>query len=230
MPSFCPTVCSVPSLLVKSKVCQLSRQVVITPDRKQDFPVLTGWAREQPIYLFSSIVSIFHTPTSIYFSRTYIYLSPNIPAAWSTRSCQVLPGVLLLALSVPESCNCNFYSIWFIILIHGHHLRKFSRHILHKAICADSCMLFSCVFLYLLLFSVLVRTLPDSQSPEAFTSPLPSHRLSNGHRNGTSNGGGLLTPCNSATSSRAARSATPLLVWWAFPLKREMKSGFLMCF
>ncbi|XP_031169818.1 pleckstrin homology-like domain family B member 3 isoform X1 [Sander lucioperca] len=51
---------------------------------------------------------------------------------------------------------------------------------------------------------VLVRTLPDSQSPEAFTSPLPSHRLSNGHRNGTSNGGGLLTPCNSATSSRAA--------------------------
>ncbi|XP_034729765.1 pleckstrin homology-like domain family B member 3 isoform X1 [Etheostoma cragini] len=51
---------------------------------------------------------------------------------------------------------------------------------------------------------VLVRTLPDSQCPEAFTSPLPSHRLSNGHRNGTSNGGLLLTPCSSATSSRAA--------------------------
>ncbi|XP_070823379.1 pleckstrin homology-like domain family B member 3 isoform X1 [Chaetodon trifascialis] len=50
----------------------------------------------------------------------------------------------------------------------------------------------------------LVRTLPDSQSPEAFTSPILSHRLSNGHRPGTSNGGGLLTPCNSATSSRAA--------------------------
>ncbi|XP_070692233.1 pleckstrin homology-like domain family B member 3 isoform X2 [Pempheris klunzingeri] len=54
----------------------------------------------------------------------------------------------------------------------------------------------------------LVRTLPDSQTPEAFTSPLPSHRLSNGHsgghRPGTSNGSGLLTPCNSATSSRAA--------------------------
>ncbi|XP_071326048.1 pleckstrin homology-like domain family B member 3 isoform X2 [Trachinotus anak] len=54
----------------------------------------------------------------------------------------------------------------------------------------------------------LVRALPDSQTPEAFTSPLPSHRLSNGHsvghRPGTSNGGGLLTPCNSATSSRAA--------------------------
>ncbi|KAM9353307.1 pleckstrin homology-like domain family B member 2 [Symphorus nematophorus] len=57
----------------------------------------------------------------------------------------------------------------------------------------------------------LVRTLPDSQTPEAFTSPLPSHRLSNGHsssggghRPGTSNGGGLLTPCNSTTSSRAA--------------------------
>lgn len=54
----------------------------------------------------------------------------------------------------------------------------------------------------------LVRTVPDSQTPEAFTSPLPSHRLSNGHssghRPGTSNGGGLLTPCNSATSSRAA--------------------------
>ncbi|XP_045902110.1 pleckstrin homology-like domain family B member 3 isoform X1 [Micropterus dolomieu] len=54
----------------------------------------------------------------------------------------------------------------------------------------------------------LVRTLPDSQTPEAFTSPLPSHRLSNGHssghRPGTSDGGGLLTPCNSTTSSRAA--------------------------
>ncbi|XP_053182669.1 pleckstrin homology-like domain family B member 3 isoform X2 [Scomber japonicus] len=54
----------------------------------------------------------------------------------------------------------------------------------------------------------LVRTVPDSQTPEAFTSPLPSHRLSNGHssrhRPGTSNSGGLLTPCNSATSSRAA--------------------------
>ncbi|GLD46300.1 pleckstrin homology-like domain family B member 3, partial [Lates japonicus] len=54
----------------------------------------------------------------------------------------------------------------------------------------------------------LVRTLPDSQTPEAFTSPLLSHRLSNGHssgpRPGTSNGGGLLTPCNSATSSRTA--------------------------
>ncbi|XP_036931684.1 pleckstrin homology-like domain family B member 3 isoform X2 [Acanthopagrus latus] len=54
----------------------------------------------------------------------------------------------------------------------------------------------------------LVRTLPDSQSPGAFTSPLPSHRLSNGHssghRPGTSNGSGLLTPCNSTTSSRAA--------------------------
>ncbi|XP_040899321.1 pleckstrin homology-like domain family B member 3 isoform X2 [Toxotes jaculatrix] len=54
----------------------------------------------------------------------------------------------------------------------------------------------------------LVRTLPDSQTPEAFTSPLPSLRLSNGHssghRPGTSNCSGLLTPCNSATSSRAA--------------------------
>ncbi|XP_067367681.1 pleckstrin homology-like domain family B member 3 isoform X1 [Channa argus] len=54
----------------------------------------------------------------------------------------------------------------------------------------------------------LVRTLPDSQTPEAFPSPLPSHRLSNGHgvghRPGISNGGELLTPCNSTTSSRAA--------------------------
>ncbi|XP_047454728.1 pleckstrin homology-like domain family B member 3 isoform X2 [Mugil cephalus] len=53
-----------------------------------------------------------------------------------------------------------------------------------------------------------VRTLPDNKSPQAFTSPLVSHRLSNGdsgaHRPGTSNGGGFLTPCNSATSSRAA--------------------------
>ncbi|KAK9514181.1 hypothetical protein VZT92_027667 [Zoarces viviparus] len=54
----------------------------------------------------------------------------------------------------------------------------------------------------------LVRTLSDSRKPEAFTSPLASHRLSNGHssdhRHGNSNGGGFLTPCNSATSSRAA--------------------------
>ncbi|XP_041797529.1 pleckstrin homology-like domain family B member 3 isoform X1 [Chelmon rostratus] len=50
----------------------------------------------------------------------------------------------------------------------------------------------------------LVRTLPDRPTPEAFTSPLLSHRLSNGHRPGTSNGGGLHTPCNSTTSSRAA--------------------------
>ncbi|KAI3361273.1 hypothetical protein L3Q82_013456 [Scortum barcoo] len=53
----------------------------------------------------------------------------------------------------------------------------------------------------------LVRTLPDSQSPEAFTSPLLSHRLSNGHSSGHrtgTNGSGLLTPCNSTTSSRAA--------------------------
>ncbi|CAJ1062794.1 pleckstrin homology-like domain family B member 3 [Xyrichtys novacula] len=52
----------------------------------------------------------------------------------------------------------------------------------------------------------LVRALPDSSG--AFTSPLPSHRLSNGHnsvhRPVTSNGGGLITPCNSTTSSRAA--------------------------
>ncbi|XP_072249895.1 uncharacterized protein phldb3 isoform X2 [Leuresthes tenuis] len=54
----------------------------------------------------------------------------------------------------------------------------------------------------------LVRMLPDSQTTEAYTSPVNSHRLSNGHidrqRPGTSNGGGILTPCNSATSSRAA--------------------------
>ncbi|XP_063736516.1 pleckstrin homology-like domain family B member 3 isoform X2 [Eleginops maclovinus] len=54
----------------------------------------------------------------------------------------------------------------------------------------------------------LVRMLPDSQSPGAFTSPVHSHRLSNGHssghRPGSSNGGGFLTPCNSTTSSRAA--------------------------
>ncbi|XP_071782709.1 pleckstrin homology-like domain family B member 2 isoform X2 [Centroberyx gerrardi] len=61
----------------------------------------------------------------------------------------------------------------------------------------------------------LVRTDPDSQSPEAFASPLASHRLSNGHSNGHrpghSNGGGLLTPCNSANSSRAASPSQGLL-------------------
>ncbi|XP_068179330.1 pleckstrin homology-like domain family B member 3 isoform X2 [Antennarius striatus] len=56
---------------------------------------------------------------------------------------------------------------------------------------------------------VLVRTVSDSQTPEAFAARLQSHRLSNGHSGmhrpgSSSNGGGLLTPCNSTTSSRAA--------------------------
>nr|XP_020445908.1 pleckstrin homology-like domain family B member 3 isoform X2 [Monopterus albus] len=54
----------------------------------------------------------------------------------------------------------------------------------------------------------LVCMLPDSQNPEAFTSPLPFQRLSNGysswHKPGTSNGGGLLTRSNSAASSHTA--------------------------
>ncbi|KAM4736331.1 pleckstrin homology-like domain family B member 2 isoform 3-T3 [Anableps anableps] len=50
----------------------------------------------------------------------------------------------------------------------------------------------------------LVRTLPDSETTEVFTSPISSHRLSNGHRPASSNGGGLHTPCNSEASSRAA--------------------------
>ncbi|XP_037532724.1 pleckstrin homology-like domain family B member 3 [Nematolebias whitei] len=54
----------------------------------------------------------------------------------------------------------------------------------------------------------LVRSLPDSQIPEVYVSPVSSHRLGNGHSNGlrpvSANGGTLLTPCNSATSSRAA--------------------------
>lgn len=55
---------------------------------------------------------------------------------------------------------------------------------------------------------VFVRALPDSQSPEGFSSPLSPYRLSNGHSNGhrptVGNGGGFLPPCNSTTSSRAA--------------------------
>uniref|UniRef100_G3PG88 Pleckstrin homology like domain family B member 3 n=1 Tax=Gasterosteus aculeatus aculeatus TaxID=481459 RepID=G3PG88_GASAC len=50
------------------------------------------------------------------------------------------------------------------------------------------------------------RTLPDSQSPDVFSSPPASHRLSNGHAvaHRHVNGGGFLTPCNSTTGSRAA--------------------------
>ncbi|XP_011483992.1 pleckstrin homology-like domain family B member 3 isoform X3 [Oryzias latipes] len=59
----------------------------------------------------------------------------------------------------------------------------------------------------------LLRMPPDSQTSEAQASPHVSHRLTNGHANGhkpvSGNGGGLLTPCNSATSSRAA---SPCLV------------------
>ncbi|XP_054596948.1 pleckstrin homology-like domain family B member 3 isoform X2 [Nothobranchius furzeri] len=53
----------------------------------------------------------------------------------------------------------------------------------------------------------LVRSLPDSQPPDIYVSPVPSHRLSNKHSNGlspgTGNGAALRTPCNSTTSSRA---------------------------
>ncbi|TWW80127.1 Pleckstrin -like proteiny-like domain family B member 3 [Takifugu flavidus] len=53
----------------------------------------------------------------------------------------------------------------------------------------------------------LVRILPDKQTQEAFTSPRPSHRLTNGHRGDhgapISNGSSSFTSCNSASSSRA---------------------------
>ncbi|XP_037310763.2 pleckstrin homology-like domain family B member 3 [Pungitius pungitius] len=49
------------------------------------------------------------------------------------------------------------------------------------------------------------RTLPDTQSPEAFSSPpIATHRLSNGHGVAHRHVNGFLTPCNSTTSSRAA--------------------------
>ncbi|KAM4600904.1 uncharacterized protein phldb3 isoform 2-T4 [Polymixia lowei] len=60
----------------------------------------------------------------------------------------------------------------------------------------------------------LVRTEADSRSPEAFSpAPVPAHRLSNGHRaaHGNGGGGGPLTPCNSANSSRAASPCLGLL-------------------
>ncbi|KAL0984791.1 hypothetical protein UPYG_G00146950 [Umbra pygmaea] len=55
----------------------------------------------------------------------------------------------------------------------------------------------------------LVRMVPDSQNPEDFPSPLPSHRHSNGHRPGHNNG--LLTPCNSSSNSRAASPSMELI-------------------
>ncbi|XP_055019776.1 pleckstrin homology-like domain family B member 3 isoform X2 [Boleophthalmus pectinirostris] len=56
-----------------------------------------------------------------------------------------------------------------------------------------------------------VRDADSHMIPEAYISPITSHRLSNsicnghgnGHKPGSSNGGGLHTPCNSTTSSRA---------------------------
>ncbi|XP_056142316.1 pleckstrin homology-like domain family B member 3 isoform X2 [Lampris incognitus] len=71
----------------------------------------------------------------------------------------------------------------------------------------------------------LVRTDQDSQSTEAFTPPPHHHlhlplsyslssspqKLSNGHRPSHSNGVGLPTPCNSASSSRAASPSPGLL-------------------
>ncbi|KAJ8404980.1 hypothetical protein AAFF_G00329010 [Aldrovandia affinis] len=54
----------------------------------------------------------------------------------------------------------------------------------------------------------LLRMTPDSQSPEMLTSPLPlsAHHHNNSHSNGHRAGhyNGFLTPCSSASSSRAA--------------------------
>lgn len=64
-------------------------------------------------------------------------------------------------------------------------------------------------------FLGLVRILPDKQMPEAFTSPHPSHRLTNGHRGDygapISNGSSSFTSCNSASSSHAPRSVNSQL-------------------
>ncbi|XP_030641175.1 pleckstrin homology-like domain family B member 3, partial [Chanos chanos] len=63
----------------------------------------------------------------------------------------------------------------------------------------------------------LIRIMPAIQNPEALTPPLPHllSRLSNGHGsahgNGNGNGNGFLTPCNSASSSRAASPSLGLL-------------------
>ncbi|XP_010866557.2 pleckstrin homology-like domain family B member 3 isoform X2 [Esox lucius] len=55
----------------------------------------------------------------------------------------------------------------------------------------------------------LVGMVLDSRGPMDFMSPVPSHRHSNGHRPGNSNG--FLTPCNSASSSRAASPSVELI-------------------
>lgn len=86
-----------------------------------------------------------------------------------------------------------------------------------------SSLTFADTFLFILLcllqcqypFLGLVRILPDKQTPEAFTSPRISHRLTNGHRGDhgapISNGSSSFTSCNSASSSRAPRSVNSQL-------------------
>ncbi|XP_011483991.1 pleckstrin homology-like domain family B member 3 isoform X2 [Oryzias latipes] len=83
----------------------------------------------------------------------------------------------------------------------------------HRNRLADRPLSVQAVLLHVPPPAGLLRMPPDSQTSEAQASPHVSHRLTNGHANGhkpvSGNGGGLLTPCNSATSSRAA---SPCLV------------------
>lgn len=98
---------------------------------------------------------------------------------------------------------------------------------LHSSLTFVDTLLFilSCLLQCQCPFLGLVRILPDKQTPEAFTSPRASHRLTNGHRGDhgapTSNGSSSFTSCNSASSSCAARSvnsrfelAWMIITWW----------------
>lgn len=89
----------------------------------------------------------------------------------------------------------------------------------HSFLTSVHTVMFILLFLwqYQFPFLGLVRILPDKQTPEAFTSPPPSHRLTNGHNGdhcpNTSNSDSFLTPCHSVLNSRAARSVNSQFNW-----------------
>lgn len=168
--------------------------------REQDLPEPTGWARVYTLL-----------PTRICFSHTHLS-GTKYPSCFDqkdhVKACRLFLSFRFTFTESVPSC----YDWEFLIQCK---LSSWQTNSLmsHLFTLTDACC--PCLSFLFLPLSGFVRTLPDSQRTDALASPLTSHRLNNGHssehRPGTSNGVVLLTPCNSATSSRAARSVTSLL-------------------
>lgn len=111
-------------------------------------------------------------------------------------------------------CGCRLdlilLGVWpFLLLCFSHWFKLTWTFAFFPNFCSQGSILWY-LLQYQFPFLGLVRILPDKQTPEGFTSLRASHRLTNGHSGDhcttNSNGGSLLTPCNSVLNSRATRS------------------------